>query len=129
MKKESIVLFCPLQGVIDIISKKWSLLAINEIGNHKNIRFNELKRELKGITAKSLTNTLNELQSNRLISRKDFAEKLLRTEYSLTDEGTKLYHLIIPLLQWAASKKNAVFVDHAYISNVNIRNCHYFDLS
>lgn len=108
MKKESIVLFCPLQGVIDIISKKWSLLAINEIGNHKNIRFNELKRELKGITAKSLTNTLNELQSNRLISRKDFAEKLLRTEYSLTDEGTKLYHLIIPLLQWAASRKNAV---------------------
>lgn len=111
MKKESIVLFCPLQGVIDIISKKWSLLAINEIGNHKNIRFNELKRELKGITAKSLTNTLNELQSNRLISRKDFAEKLLRTEYSLTDEGTKLYHLIIPLLQWAASRKDAVVTE------------------
>jgi DNA-binding HxlR family transcriptional regulator len=69
-------LFCPLQGVIDIISKKWSLLVINEVGNHKSIRFNELKRELRGITAKSLTNTLNEVQSNGLISRKDFVYRL-----------------------------------------------------
>ncbi len=111
MRKESIALFCPLQGVIDIISKKWALLAINEIGNHKSIRFNELRRELKGVTAKSLTNTLTELQSNGLIRRKSFDEKLPRTEYSLTDEGTKLYHLMIPLLQWAASREGAVVTE------------------
>jgi len=111
MKRESIVLFCPLQGVIDIISKKWSLLVINEVGNHKSIRFNELKRELRGITPKSLTNTLNELQSNGLINRKDFDEKLPRTEYRLTDEGVKLYHLIIPLLQWTASRRGAVITE------------------
>lgn len=108
MKKENVVLFCPLQGVIDIISKKWSLLVINEIGNHKNIRFNELRRELRGITAKSLIHTLNELQSNKLIHRKDFEEKLPRTEYSLAGDGIQLYHLIIPLLHWAASRKGAV---------------------
>lgn len=111
MKETSIALFCPLQGVIDIISKKWSLLAINEIGNHKSIRFNELRRELRGITAKSLTTTLNELQSNELISRKDFEEKLPRTEYRLTEDGLKLYHLIVPLLQWAASRKDAVITE------------------
>ena len=111
MKKESTVLFCPLQGVIDIISKKWSLLVINEIGNHKSIRFNELRRELKGITAKSLTNTLHELQSSGLINRKSFDEKLPRTEYRLTQDGIELYHLIIPLLQWAASRKGAVVTE------------------
>jgi DNA-binding HxlR family transcriptional regulator len=111
MKKESVVLFCPLQGVIDIISKKWSLLVINEIGNHKSIRFNELRRELKGITAKSLTNTLSELQSNELVSRKNFEERLPRTEYRLTEEGIKLYHMVIPLLQWAASRKDAVITE------------------
>lgn len=111
MGKESIALFCPLQGVIDIISKKWALLAINEIGNHKRIRFNELRRELRGITAKSLTNTLIELESSGLVTRKRFNEKLPRTEYSLTDDGTKLYHLVIPLLQWAASRKNAVVTE------------------
>jgi DNA-binding HxlR family transcriptional regulator len=111
MQRESIALFCPLQGVIDIISKKWSLLVINEVGNHKNIRFNELRRELRGITAKSLTNTLNELQSNRLINRKDFDEKLPRTEYRLTEEGVRLYRLIIPLLKWAASRKGSVITE------------------
>lgn len=111
MKKESIALFCPLQGIIDIISKKWSLLVINELGNHKSIRFNELRRELKGITAKSLTNALDELQSNGLINRKSFDEKLTRVEYSLTDEGTSLYYLIIPLLQWAASRKGAIVTE------------------
>lgn len=44
-----------LQGVIDIISKKWALLVINEIGNHRRIRFNELRNELRDITAKTLT--------------------------------------------------------------------------
>lgn len=111
MKRKSIVLFCPLQGVIDIISKKWSLLVINEIGNHKSIRFNELRRELMGVTAKSLANTLNELQVNSLINRKDFDEKLPRIEYELTEDGIKLYHLIIPLLQWAASRKDAVVTE------------------
>lgn len=111
MNKGSMALFCPLQGVIDIISKKWALLAINEIGNHKHIRFNELRRELKGITAKSLTNTLVELESSDLVKRKIFNEKLPRTEYTLTDDGAKLYHLIIPLLQWAASRKNAVVTE------------------
>lgn len=111
MKRESIVLFCPLQGVIDIISKKWSLLVINEIGNHKKIGFNELRRELRSITAKSLTTTLSELQSNGLIGKKIFEGKIPRSEYSLTDEGNRLYRLIIPLLQWAASRKDAVITE------------------
>lgn len=116
MKKESIALFCPLQGAIDIISKKWALLAINEIGNHKRIRFNELRRELRGITAKSLTSILTELESGRLVIRKSFDEKLPRTEYSLTDDGTRLYHIVIPLLQWAASRKNAVVTECSCIA-------------
>lgn len=111
MKRKSIVLFCPLQGVIDIISKKWSLLVINEIGNHKSIRFNELRRELIGVTAKSLANTLNELRSHSLINRRDFDEKLPRIEYELTEDGIKLYRLIIPLLQWATSRKDAVVTE------------------
>lgn len=108
---KQIALFCPLQGVIDIISKKWALLAINEMGNHKRIRFNELRRELRVITAKSLTKTLAELESSGLVIRKSFDEKIPRTEYRLTDDGTKLYHLAIPLLQWAASRKNAVITE------------------
>lgn len=37
-----VICLCPLDGIIDVISKKWALLIINEIGNHKRIRYNNL---------------------------------------------------------------------------------------
>ena len=52
VRRSNNVMFCPLQGTIDIIGKKWALLVIYEIGNHGRIRFNELKNELLGITSK-----------------------------------------------------------------------------
>lgn len=108
MRRESIALFCPLQGVIDIIGKKWALLAINEIGNHKRIRFGELRSELRGITAKTLSKTLNDLQESGLIIRETFNEIPPRVEYSLTEDGTDLHRAVVPLLQWAALRKDAV---------------------
>ena len=74
IRRSNVELFCPLQGTIDIIGKKWALLVIYEIGNHGTIRFNELKNELQGITSKSLVNTLEDLQDNQLITKESFRE-------------------------------------------------------
>ena len=41
------VCLCPLKGIIDVISKKWALLIINAIGNHKRLRFKGLMEVLK----------------------------------------------------------------------------------
>ena len=106
MKDKAI--FCPLQGVIDIIGKKWALLVINEVGNHGRIRFNELKKELRFITSKTLTKTLKELEENRLVIRTVFNEIPPRVEYSLTDDGRELHKSIIGLLNWAANREGAV---------------------
>lgn len=108
MRKQSNALFCPLQGVIDIVSKKWALLVINEIGNHKRIRFNQLRSELRDITAKTLTNTLNDLEGSSLVIRESFSEMPPRVEYSLTKEGQGLHQIIIPLIKWACSRKGAI---------------------
>jgi len=101
------VMFCPLQGTIDIIGKKWALLVIYETGNHGKIRFNELKNELLGITSKSLVNTLNGLQDSELISKESFRETPPRVEYTLTKDGKGLYDIIIPLIRWSALRKGA----------------------
>lgn len=108
VRRSKSILFCPLQGAIDIIGKKWALLVIYEIGNHGTIRFNELKNELLGITSKSLVNTLEDLQESDLISKESFRETPPRVEYSLTKDGKGLYRIIIPLIQWSASRKDAV---------------------
>lgn len=108
VRRTNATLFCPLQGTIDIIGKKWALLVIYEIGNHGKIRFNELKNELLGITSKSLVNTLEDLQDNHLITKESFRETPPRVEYSLTKDGKGLYQIIIPLIQWSALRKGAV---------------------
>jgi len=99
---------CPLEGVIDIISKKWALLVINEIGNHGRIRYNDLMKELQGISPTTLADTLKELNYNNLVVREAFNEIPPRVDYTLTKDGTGLREAIVPILQWALSKKGTV---------------------
>ena len=103
-----IVCLCPLEGVIDIISKKWALLIINEIGNHKRIRYNDLMKEIEGISPKTLADTLKDLANHKLVKRESFNEISPRVDYTLTKDGEDLRYAIIPLLQWALSKKGTV---------------------
>lgn len=107
MHKESDhICFCPFEGVIDVISKKWALLIVNAIGNNGRLRFNSLIEELGGVSPKTLSDTLKELQAEGLIRRESFAEIPPRVEYSLTKDGVELRKSIIPLLKWAAGRSN-----------------------
>ena len=95
---------CPLKGVIDLISKKWALLIINALGNCGKLRFNQIMETLDGISPKTLSDTLKELQAEQLIKRESFAEIPPRVEYSLTFDGVELRKSIIPLLEWTANR-------------------------
>ena len=105
LNKNDVVCFCPLEGIIDVISKKWALLIINAIGNYGNLRFNKLMEELKGISPKTLADTLKQLHDERLLNRESFAEIPPRVEYSLTKDGKGLREAVIPLLKWAATRQ------------------------
>jgi DNA-binding HxlR family transcriptional regulator len=98
------ICFCPLEGTIDVIGKKWALLIVNAIGNNGRVRFNGLMKELSGISPKTLSDSLKELQAEGLIKRESFPEIPPRVEYSLTGDGTELRRSIIPLLRWAAAR-------------------------
>jgi DNA-binding HxlR family transcriptional regulator len=103
-EKNDHICFCPLEGVIDVISKKWALLVVNAIGNYGKLRFNNLMQELGNISPKTLSDMLKELQAEGLIKRESFAEIPPRVEYSLTRDGAELRKAIIPLLKWAATR-------------------------
>ena len=100
------VCLCPLDGVIETIGKKWTLLLVNEIGNHGSLRYNDLLEELKGISPSTLASMLKELQKEDIISREAFNEIPPRVEYTLTKRGKELRIAIIPLLKWATKKGN-----------------------
>jgi len=99
-----VVCYCPLEGIIDVIGKKWALLIINAIGNYGSLRFNRLLEELDGISPKTLADTLKQLQNEQLLIRKSFAEIPPRVEYSLTADGQGLREAVMPILKWAATR-------------------------
>ena len=85
---------------IQIISRKWVPEILYQIGTHHSIRFNELQRNVKGITKKVLNDRLKELMEHQIILRKVYDEMPLRVEYSFTEHGKKLAPAIELLYQW-----------------------------
>lgn len=97
---------CPIQGVIDIVSKKWALLIVAVLGNTSKMRYNDIMKELRGISPKTLADTLKDLQDARIISRKAFNEIPPRVEYALTEDGRKLRDAVLPLIRWAVDRSS-----------------------
>ncbi|MCK5183479.1 MAG: helix-turn-helix transcriptional regulator [Candidatus Heimdallarchaeota archaeon] len=102
--KEGKICLCPVKGIIDVLSKKWTLLIIVVIGNHKTIRFNKIMDQFAGINPKTLSQRLKELENAKLIVRKAYPEVPLRVEYSLSKDGEELIDAICPLMDWATKK-------------------------
>jgi DNA-binding HxlR family transcriptional regulator len=98
------ICLCPLEGIINTISKKWTLQIIALIGNNKKLRYNEIREKLKSISPKSLADRLKELEQEGLVIREAFAEIPPRVEYMLTYDGEELRKSIIPLMEWASSR-------------------------
>ena len=98
------ICLCPLEGIINIIAKKWAILIISIIGHHEKIRFNDIMQRLDGISPKTLTDVLKDLRKENLIHRESFAEIPPRVEYSLTEDGKQLCEAVLPLIQWAEKR-------------------------
>jgi DNA-binding HxlR family transcriptional regulator len=102
---DSQVCLCPLEGIIDVISRKWTLQIIAIIGNDKNPRYNGILMKLGNVSPKILADRLKELEEWKLIERKAYAEIPPRVEYSLTENGKELRNAIMPLMKWVSETK------------------------
>ncbi|MHB8163327.1 MAG: winged helix-turn-helix transcriptional regulator [Methanoregula sp.] len=108
MEKESNhICLCPLEGIINIIAKKWAILVISIIGHHGKIRFSDIMQRLEGISPKTLTDVLKDLRKENLIQRESFPEIPPRVEYSLTEDGKQLCEAVLPVIQWAEQRDHA----------------------
>ena len=91
---------CPVKYSIDQIGGKWKARIILQLFKNDTVRFNELKREMQGITNTMLSNSLKELENDQIIERIQYNEMPLRVEYNLTDKGRSLLPLIYELSIW-----------------------------
>lgn len=126
-KKESVeTLVCPLDEIMNVISKKWTMLIINAIGNGQKVRYNKIIQQLKGINSKTLSDRLKELEKYGLIERKAYMEIPPRVEYSLTKKGRTLRKAILPLMEWTYNYKKGnqkrTPCDVAYMEEKDVAN-------
>lgn len=93
---------CPVRGVLDKISDKWSMLLVMTLASGPR-RFNQIRREVPDISQKMLTQTLRELQRDGLVARQVFDTKPPSVEYRLTPLGESLIVPFGHLVEWATS--------------------------
>lgn len=89
---------CPIQFVLEIVGSKWAILILRELFSGSR-RTHEFLEALPGISTKTLTARLRELESYGLVHRKVFPEVPPRVEYSLTEKGLEIQPVMMSLKQ------------------------------
>lgn len=92
---------CPLEYASNVIGGKWKLRILWILSQSDFVRFNELKRNLNGITDLMLTKSLKELMSSDVVKRVQYNEIPPRVEYSLTENGVKLIEALDYVTKWS----------------------------
>lgn len=91
---------CPTEITLDVISGRWKVMVIFWLLQDKR-RFNQLQRELSGITHRTLAKQLREMKIDGLVEREDFGETPPRVEYRLTPLGRSLEPVLTAMHEWA----------------------------
>ena len=82
---------CPVATTVALIGSKWKLLIIRNL-LARPWRFNELKKDLEGISQKVLTDSLRSMEADGIITRTVYPEVPPRVEYALTELGKSETH-------------------------------------
>ena len=95
--------------LLDQIAGKWHLLILNALCDHEGkARFNALKRAVPGISQKTLTQCLRQLERSGLVARRVLTDSPLGVEYSFTPLGETLEAPILALYDWTRQHSAAV---------------------
>jgi DNA-binding HxlR family transcriptional regulator len=91
---------CPTRIVLDRIADKWTVLVLGVL-SQRPLRFNQLRREIDGLTQKMLSQTLKALERDGLVARKVIPSAPVTVEYSITPLGATLSATVDELQRWA----------------------------
>lgn len=105
MKTKEELPACPVVTTVSLIGSKWKLLIMRNL-LARPWRFNELRKDLDGISQKVLTDSLRSMEEDGLITRTVYPEVPPRVEYALSDLGKSLKPILDSMVAWGNSYKN-----------------------
>lgn len=98
---------CPVATTVSLIGSKWKLLILRNL-LARPWRFNELKKNLEGVSQKVLTDSLRSLEQDGIITRTVYPEVPPRVEYALSDLGESMRPIIGAMEQWGLGYQEKV---------------------
>lgn len=95
---------CPVATTVRVIGNKWKLLIIRNL-LERPWRFNELQKNLDGISQKVLTDSLRSMEADGIITRTVYPEVPPRVEYALSELGNSLRPILNAMREWGEEYK------------------------
>lgn len=90
---------CPVEKTLGVIGNKWTMLIIRDLLK-RTMRFSELQRSLAGISPRTLSLRMSQLESDGIVNKKIYAVVPPKTEYSLTKKGKSLAAILGQMIEW-----------------------------
>ncbi len=107
MKTKKELPACPVATAVSLVGGKWKLLILRNL-RMRPWRFNELQKDLDGISQKVLTDNLRQMADDELIYRRDYREIPPKVEYGLTELGMQALPIIDALADFGNYYKQII---------------------
>ena len=93
---------CPVATTVQLIGSKWKLLILRNL-RMRPWRFNELRRDLEGVSQKVLTDSLRAMEDDGIITRTVYPEIPPKVEYTLSPLGESMSPILDAMAQWGTT--------------------------
>ncbi len=90
---------CPVERTLGVIGNKWTMLIIRDLLKGTK-RFGELQKSLHGISPRTLSLRMSQLENDGIVRKKIYPVVPPKTEYSLTKKGQTLASILGQMIEW-----------------------------
>jgi DNA-binding HxlR family transcriptional regulator len=97
-----------LQAAVGVLAAKWSVVVLARLSSGSR-RFNELLRQIDGVSRRMLSATLRQLERDGLVERHVYARVPARVGYELSPAGADLLAALAPLAGWGVEHRADLF--------------------
>ena len=90
---------------LSLINGKYKMVILYTLMEFGVVRFNEMKKYIGGISYKTLSATLKELEADELVHREEYPQIPPKVEYTLSERGKSLMTVLDQLCVWGEENR------------------------
>ena len=91
---------CAVDATMSVIEGRWKTVILCKLYKNGPMRFNQLMKEIDGVSPRILTKQLKEMEADGIIKRTSYPEIPPRVEYSITERGLSLGPILKAMADW-----------------------------